>query len=36
MKLGKPAGRKFFDEIKAVGTAFNGRTNENIIILKAW
>lgn len=36
MKLGKPAGRKFFDEIKAVGTAFSGRTNENIIILKAW
>jgi hypothetical protein len=36
LKLGKPAGRKFFDEIKAVGTAFSGRTNENIIILKAW
>jgi len=36
MKLGKPAGRKFFDEIKSVGTVYNGRTNENIIILKAW
>lgn len=36
MKLGKPAGRKFFDEIKAVGASPNGRTNENMIILKAW
>jgi len=36
MKLGKPAGRKFFDEIKSVGTTPNGRTNENIIILKSW
>lgn len=36
MKLGKPAGRKFFDEIKSVGTTPNGRTNENTIILKAW
>jgi len=34
MKLGKPAGRKFFSEIKAVGTAFNGRSNDNMIILK--
>lgn len=36
MKLGKPAGRKFFDEVKAVGTNPNGRTNDNMIILKAW
>jgi len=36
MKLGKPAGRKFFDEIKAVGTSPNGRTNINMIILKAF
>jgi hypothetical protein len=36
LKLGKPAGRKFFDEIKAAGTTPNGRTNENMIILKAW
>ena len=36
LKLGKPAGRKFFEDIKAVGTSFNGRTNDNMIILKAW
>ena len=36
MKLGKPAGRKFFDEVKAVGTTPNGRTNDNMIVLKAW
>jgi len=36
MKLGKPAGRKFFDEIKAVRTTPNGRFNEAMIILKAW
>lgn len=36
VKLGKPAGRKFFEDIKAVGTTPNGRTNENMIILKAW
>jgi len=36
LKLGKPAGRKFFDEIKAVGTTPNGRTDENMIIIKAW
>lgn len=32
----KPAARKFFKEIKAVVTTPNGRTNENMIILKAW
>jgi len=36
LKLGKPASRKFFDEIKAVSVTPNGRTNENMIILKAW
>ena len=36
MKLGKPAGRKFFDEVKAVGTTPNGRTNDNMIVIKAW
>lgn len=36
LKLGKPAGRKFFSEIRAVATTPNGRSNENIIILKAW
>ena len=32
----KPAARKFFDSIKAVGTKPNGRFNENMIILKAF
>lgn len=36
LKLGKPAGRKFFDDIKAVSITPNGRTNENMIIIKAW
>ena len=32
---GKPAARKYFKEIKATDTKFNGRSNENIIILSA-
>jgi hypothetical protein len=36
LKLGKPAGRKYFNEIRAVATTPNGRTNDNMIILKAW
>ena len=36
MKLGKPAGRKYFGDIRAVATTPNGRTNDNMIILKAW
>lgn len=32
----KPAARKYFDNIKAVATAPNGRFNENMIILKAF
>jgi hypothetical protein len=36
LKLGKPAGRKYFSDIRAVATTPNGRTNENMIILKAW
>ena len=32
----KPAARKYFDSIKAVATAPNGRFNESLIILKAW
>lgn len=36
MKLGKPAGRKYFDEIKTVGVTPKGRMNERMIILKAW
>jgi hypothetical protein len=32
---GKPAARKYFKDIKATDTKFNGRSNENIIILRA-
>jgi hypothetical protein len=32
----KPAARKYFKDIKAVGTVPNGRFNENMIILKAF
>jgi len=32
----KPAARKFFNDIKAVGTQPNGRFNENMLILKAF
>lgn len=34
MSAGAPAARKFFKEIKATETKFNGRSNENMIILK--
>jgi hypothetical protein len=33
---GKPAARKVFKDIKATEVKFNGRGNENLIILKAW
>ena len=33
---GKPAARKAFGEIKATETKYNGRGNENLIILWAW
>jgi predicted transcriptional regulator len=33
---GKPAARKFFKDIKATEVKFNGRGNENLIILKTW
>lgn len=33
---GKPAARKVFKDIKSTETKFNGRGNENLIILKAW
>ena len=33
---GKPAQRKYFKDIKATETKYNGRGNENLIILKAW
>ena len=36
MSGGKPAMRKEFATIKATETKFNGRGNENLIILKAW
>jgi len=32
---GKPAARKYFKDIKATETKFNGRGNENLIILRA-
>ena len=33
---GKPAARKVFKDIKATEVKFNGRGNENLIILKSW
>lgn len=33
---GKPAARKAFGEIKATETKYNGRGNENLVILWAW
>jgi hypothetical protein len=33
---GKPAARKTFKDIRATETKFNGRGNENLVILKAW
>jgi hypothetical protein len=33
---GKPAARKAFSEIKATETKYNGRGNDNLIILWAW
>ena len=33
---GKPAARKAFKDIKATETKYNGRGNENLIILKSW
>jgi len=36
MSGGKPIMRKEFGAIKATETKFNGRGNENLIILKAW
>jgi hypothetical protein len=33
---GKPAARKAFEAIKSTETKFNGRGNDNLIILKAW
>lgn len=36
MTAGKPASRKVFSELTTVSTIFSGRTNDNIIILKAY
>jgi uncharacterized protein (DUF433 family) len=33
---GKPATRKVFKDIKSTETKYNGRGNENLIILKSW
>ena len=33
---GKPAARKVFKDIKSTETKFNGRGNDNLIILRAW
>jgi uncharacterized protein (DUF433 family) len=33
---GKPAARKVFKDIKSIETKYNGRGNENLIILKSW
>jgi uncharacterized protein (DUF433 family) len=36
MVAGKPAARKVFKDIKSTEIKYNGRGNENLIILKAW
>lgn len=36
MAAGKPSGRKLFAELKTVATTPSGRTNDAVIILKAW
>jgi len=36
MSGGKPAARKVFKDIRATETKFNGRGNENLIILRSW
>lgn len=36
MKLGRPAGRKFFTEINTVDTTPSGRTSDGMIILKVF
>jgi hypothetical protein len=36
MAAGKPAARKMFKEIKATEVKFNGRGNDNLVILRAW
>ena len=34
LKLGKPASRKYFNDIQTVPSEWTGRSNDNLIILK--
>jgi len=36
VSVGKPAARKVYKDIKSTEVKFNGRGNENLIILKSW
>ena len=36
ISVGKPAARKAFNDIKSTEVKWNGRSNENLLILKAW
>jgi len=36
LKEGKPGARKYYKEIKSTETKYNGRGNENLILLKTW
>jgi hypothetical protein len=36
MSVGKPAARKAFKDIKSAEIKYNGRSNANLVILKAW
>jgi hypothetical protein len=36
VSVGKPAARKVYKDIKSTEIRFNGRGNENLIILKSW
>jgi len=36
MSVGKPAARKAFKEIKSTEIKYTGRSNDNLVILKAW
>jgi hypothetical protein len=36
MTAGKPAARKYFKDIKSTEVKWNGRSNENLIILRVY
>jgi len=36
LRGGKPACRKFFQDVKATEVRYNGRGNDHVVILKAW